>query len=115
MDEVRVKNLGRKIRYLRHEMGLTQADLREKSGCGVHLITLLERDTEGRILSSAIKLKNIADVLGVTLDYLLDDNQPLPKYRMRRKEVRKTPVKQKIMKSDVLSIYLDDPGDTNEG
>lgn len=68
--------LGDKIRDLRREKKLTLEELAEATDSSKGYIWELEsRDTRK---PSAEKLQRIADVLGVTTDFLLDDNKDAP-------------------------------------
>jgi transcriptional regulator with XRE-family HTH domain len=59
--------LGEKIRYHRVKLNLTQAELGEKIGMSNTAITAYERDQREPKFFAVICL---ADVLGVSLDYL---------------------------------------------
>lgn len=63
--------LGEKIRYLRKERKLTLDKLAELSGSSKSYIWELENKNPPR--PSAEKLSKIAEQLGVTIEYLLDD------------------------------------------
>lgn len=59
--------LGRRVRALRDERGLTLAQLGEKAGMGYQEIARIERGEREPTWSTALKL---ADALGVPLDDL---------------------------------------------
>lgn len=66
-----MSNLGRKIRELRKAANLTLDELAEKSGSSKSYIWELENRPATR--PSAEKLARVAEVLGTTLEFLLDD------------------------------------------
>jgi transcriptional regulator with XRE-family HTH domain len=65
--------LGAKIRELRKQKGLTLEQLAEKIGSGKSYIWELEN--KGVKRPSAEKLAKIAEVLGVTTDFLVNNSQ----------------------------------------
>lgn len=66
--------LGEKLKSLREERGMFQRDLAELLGVGVSTISGYEKDLK-RPKSS--NLKKIADFYGVTIDYLLGNENNL--------------------------------------
>lgn len=66
-----MSKLGKKIRTLRKNAGLTLDELAERSGSSKSYIWELENRPDTR--PSAEKLGRVADVLDTTLEYLLDD------------------------------------------
>jgi len=68
-------SLGEKIRRLRKEQKLTLDKLAELSGSSKSYIWELENKNPPR--PSAEKLTKIAEVLGVTIEYLLDEKQAI--------------------------------------
>lgn len=64
--------LGDKIKKLRKEMKLTQKQLGKAVGLSTSSIGMLESNQNG---ASSDKLREIADFFGVTVDYLLSDNE----------------------------------------
>ncbi len=67
--------LGEKIKFARTRKKMSQADLSEKSGTHQKNISKYEKDA---VIPSAITLKRIADVLEVTADYLLGEENENP-------------------------------------
>jgi transcriptional regulator with XRE-family HTH domain len=68
-------SLGEKLRYLREKRKLTQADLAQKLGLARQgYVSNLET---GRKAPSLELVVHIADVFGVTTDYLLRDSIPV--------------------------------------
>ena len=68
--------LGEKIRKLRKEKGYTLDRLAELTGSSKSYIWELENKTPPR--PSADKVGRIAEALGVTADFLIDDSQTTP-------------------------------------
>lgn len=66
--------LGDKIKKLRKEMKITQKELGEKVGLSTSSIGMIESNRQG---ASPDKLKLIADFFGVTVDYLLSENNTI--------------------------------------
>ena len=64
-------NLGGRLREERQSMRMTQERLAELAGCNDSYIGQVERGTKNPSLEMLV---NIAKALGVTLDYLLNDN-----------------------------------------
>jgi transcriptional regulator with XRE-family HTH domain len=63
-------NIGKKIRELRKEKGLTIREVAEKAGCTASFLSQLER---GKTEPSIAMLKKIADVLNVNIvDFFMD-------------------------------------------
>lgn len=90
--------LGEKIQKLRKEKGLTLEQLAERAGSSKSYIWELENKKPPR--PSADKLSKIAAQLGVTMDYLLDQEEKITeadatdemfyrKYRQMDTEVKK--------------------------
>jgi len=102
-------NLGRKIRELRKEKGLTLDELAAKTDSSKSYIWDLENKPVAR--PSGEKLARIAGVLGVTPEFLLDDSrtEATPDERdlafFRKFEAADPKVKQKLI--DILKV-LDD-------
>jgi transcriptional regulator with XRE-family HTH domain len=65
--------LGERIRQLRKEAGLSQADLAEKIGADPGRVSRYEA---GRITPSADALVRLAETLNVSIDHLLIDAVP---------------------------------------
>lgn len=71
---------GKKIRELRKANNLTMSELAKKSGTASSYISDLEN---GKIKNpSGIKLRKIAEALGVSTDNLLDDGYDKAKYKL---------------------------------
>ncbi|MGN0551693.1 MAG: helix-turn-helix domain-containing protein [Acutalibacteraceae bacterium] len=66
-------NLGNRIRAVRQSRGITQEQLAERVDISTNFMSLIEN---GRNMSVETLVK-IADVLGVTVDYLLSDTMQL--------------------------------------
>lgn len=64
--------LGDKIRQLRKDRKITQTQLAEAIGLRQSAIGMIERNKNG---ASSEKLREIADFFGVTVDYLLSDDE----------------------------------------
>jgi len=64
--------IAERIRLARQQKNMAQKDLAEKSGINLKSLSRYELDTS---IPPADALKLIADALGVTADYLLEDNQ----------------------------------------
>ena len=60
--------LGEKIKFARMQKKISQAELSEKAGTHQKNISKYEKDL---VVPSAVTLKNMADILEVTTDYLL--------------------------------------------
>ena len=70
-----VRRFGEKLRYLRRERNLTQAQVAARLGIGSQsFIAHLEAGRKEPSITLAIQ---IADEFGVTLDYLLRDSIPV--------------------------------------
>lgn len=63
-------NLGKNLRRLREAAGLTHCELADQVGVSQAMISYTERDKK---IPSAVVLKNIAKVLNVTIDELMQD------------------------------------------
>ena len=70
-NELLQKTIAKNIIELRHASNMTQSDLAEKLGYSDKSVSKWER-AEG--VPDVICLKNIADLFGVTVDYLLSDD-----------------------------------------
>lgn len=68
--------LGRKVRDLRQEKRLTLEQLATAAGASKSYVWEIENKDVAR--PSAEKLARIAEVLGVTTEYLVDDNRTEP-------------------------------------
>ena len=65
--------LGKNLRKYREKAHLTQEQLAEKAGISLPFYANLERSGKGL---SIYTLKKISEVLGISVDSLLTDNQP---------------------------------------
>lgn len=72
MDDIK-KTVADNITFLRKKNGLTQIDLAEKLNYSDKAVSKWER---GESLPDVCMLKQIADMFGVTLDYLVSGNDP---------------------------------------
>lgn len=68
--EVEAVSVGENINRLRREKDLTQAYVAEKAGISQAMLCQIERGTKNPSIQIG---KEIADVLGCSLDYLLTD------------------------------------------
>ena len=66
-----METIGKRIRERRLELGMTQAELAEKIGCGQDKISLLERARKGSNIYDLNKLEQICDALSIHLKELL--------------------------------------------
>lgn len=69
-EEVEKMNVGRNIRQIRKEKGFTQAYVAEKAGISQAMLCQIERGTKNPSLQVG---KEIADILGCTMESLLED------------------------------------------
>ena len=70
--EVNFRLIGRRIHEVRQDSELSQMDLAEKAGLSVSYVNMIEN---GRRRVSLDALLRIANILGVTVDELLNGNQ----------------------------------------
>lgn len=68
MIEINMKEIGKRIKELRLEQNMTQTDLAKVVGVATNTVTQYEKGTSK---VSIDVLVNLADVLGVSTDYLL--------------------------------------------
>lgn len=103
-------NLGEKITKIRKQKNLSQGDLADKIGVSRDAIGKYER---GDIMPTADKAKKIADILGVSLDFLMSDkvqqedqieNDML--YRMQ--EIQKLPESEKDKIVSIIDAFIRD-------
>jgi transcriptional regulator with XRE-family HTH domain len=103
-------NLGDKITMLRKQKNLSQGDLADKLGVSRDSIGKYERND---IMPTADKAKKMADILGVSLDFLMSDavkedtvidNDML--YRMQ--EVQKLPDSEKDKINSIIDAFVRD-------
>lgn len=103
-------NLGDKITMLRKQKNFSQGDLADKVGISRDAIGKYER---GDIMPTADKAKKMADLLGVSLDFLMSDaakqedamdNEML--YRMH--EVQKLPDSEKDKINSIIDAFIRD-------
>lgn len=71
-----ISPLGRKVRDLRQEKGMTLEQLASATGSSKSYMWEIENKPVAR--PSAEKLARIAEVLGVTTEYLLSENRAAP-------------------------------------
>ena len=64
-------SLGRNLKVLRQQQSLNQKDLSDRSGVSQATISRIET---GRVQPRSSALKSLADCLGVSTDYLMNDN-----------------------------------------
>ena len=98
--------LGQKIKKIRNKFGLSQEQLAEIINVSRQAITKWENDGG---LPDVSNLQELSKVFGITVDYLLNDNNGLPALSMR-KELDKDKYKDKItMYNEVLKEYYPEP------
>ena len=102
--------LGDKITMLRKQKNLSQGDLADKIGISRDAIGKYER---GDIMPTADKAKKMADILGVSLDFLMSDAAKeetiMDKdmlYRMQ--EVQKLPDAEKDKINSIIDAFIRD-------
>ncbi len=98
--------LGQKLKEIRKRFGMSQEQLAEILNVSRQAITKWENDGG---LPDISNLQEIAKTFGITVDYLLDDENQLPALSLR-KELDKEKYKNKItMYQEVLKEYFPDP------
>ncbi len=104
-------NLGDKLTMLRKQKNLSQGDLADKIGISRDAIGKYER---GDIMPTADKAKKMADILGVSLDFLMseaekEDSTLFNKdvlYRMQ--ELDKLPESDKDKINSIIDAFIRD-------
>lgn len=98
--------LGQKLKEIRKKLGLSQEQLAEIMNVSRQAITKWENDVG---LPDTENLKEISHIFGVTIDYLLDNNNDLPLLAMK-KELDKNKYKSKISSyEEILKEYYPEP------
>lgn len=98
--------LGQKLKEIRNKFGLSQEQLAEIMNVSRQAITKWESDSG---LPDVSNLQELSKVFGVTVDFLLNDNNSLPALSMR-KELEKNKYKNKMtMYEEVLKEYYKEP------
>ena len=98
--------LGQKLKEIRKKFNLSQEDLAEIMNVSRQAITKWESDNG---LPDISNLQELSKVFGVTVDYLLNDNNNLPALSMK-KELDKNKYKNKVtMYEEVLKEYYPAP------
>lgn len=101
--------LGDKITMLRKQKNLSQGDLADKISVSRDAIGKYER---GDIMPTADKAKKIADVLGVSLDFLMNDaakEDAVDKDMLQRmQEVQKLPDSEKDKITSIIDAFIRD-------
>ncbi|GEM59315.1 transcriptional regulator [Flavobacterium columnare] len=102
--------LGDKITNLRKQKNLSQGDLADKIGVSRDAIGKYERND---IMPTADKAKKIADILGITLDFLMNDKPQDDTvfdsdviYRME--ELQKLPEAEKEKINAIIDAFIRD-------
>lgn len=96
---------GEKLKEIRKRFGFTQEELSELINVSRQAITKWERD-EG--LPDITNLQELSKLFGLTIDYLLSNDNNLPALTLR-KELDKDKYKSKLsMYEEVLKEYFDD-------
>ncbi len=83
MEDIK-KIIANNIQQLRHETGITQLDLAERLNYSDKAISKWER---GESVPDITVLKQIADMFGVTVDYLLSETHDLPELSVATKRM----------------------------
>ena len=98
--------LGQKLKEIRKRFGLSQEQLAEIMNVSRQAITKWENDGG---LPDVSNLQELSKVFGITVDYLLNDENALPALSMK-KELDKDKYKNKLtMFSEVLKEYYPEP------
>ena len=98
--------LGQKLKEIRKRFGLSQEQLAEIMNVSRQAITKWENDGGMPDISN---LQELSKVFGITIDYLLDNENTLPALAMRKK-LDKEKYKNKLtMYIDVLKEYYPEP------
>jgi transcriptional regulator with XRE-family HTH domain len=98
--------LGQKLKEIRKRFGLSQENLAEIMNVSRQAITKWESDNG---LPDVSNLQELSKVFGITVDYLLNDENQLPALSMR-KELDKEKHKNKLtMYNEVLKEYYPEP------
>jgi len=102
--------LGDKLTMLRKQKNLSQGELADKIGVSRDAIGKYER---GDIMPTADKAKKMADVLGVSLDFLMSDKAKEEAvtdkdmiYRMQ--EIQKLPDNEKDKINSIIDAFIRD-------
>jgi transcriptional regulator with XRE-family HTH domain len=102
--------LGDKLTMLRKQKNLSQGELADKIGVSRDAIGKYER---GDIMPTADKAKKMADVLGVSLDFLMSDKAKEEAvtdkdmiYRMQ--EIQKLPEAEKDKITSIIDAFIRD-------
>ena len=98
--------LGQKIKEIRRKFGLSQEQLAEIMNVSRQAITKWENDGG---LPDVTNLQELSKVFGVTVDYLLDDQNQLPALSMRKKLDKEKYKNKFTMYIDVLKEYYPEP------
>lgn len=104
--------LGDKIKKLRKDCKITQTELAEAVGLRQSAIGMIERNKNG---ASPDKLKLIADFFGVTVDYLLSENEDNKEINIE--EVKNIKLSKRAEKDieKALQQTLEDLSNTQDG
>ena len=98
--------LGEKLKEIRKRFGLSQEQLAEITNVSRQAITKWENDSG---IPDIGNLQELSKVFGVTIDYLLDDENNLPALSMK-KEIDKDKYKNKLtMYNEILKEYYPKP------
>jgi transcriptional regulator with XRE-family HTH domain len=68
-------SVGRKLRIVREERGLSQRELADRAGISANAVSLIERDENSPSVST---LQSLAAALNVKMSYFFDDHPPTP-------------------------------------
>jgi len=101
-----IMTLGQKLKEIRKRFGLSQEQLAEIMNVSRQAITKWENDLG---LPDVSNLQELSKVFGITVDYLLNDENQLPALSMK-KELDKDKYNNKLtMFSNVLQEYYPEP------
>jgi len=98
--------LGQKLKDIRKRFCLSQEQLAEIMNVSRQAITKWENDGG---LPDVSNLQELAKVFGITIDYLLDNNNQLPALSMRKELDKEKYINKITIYQDVLKDYFQEP------
>ena len=98
--------LGQKLKEIRKRFGLSQEQLAEIMNVSRQAVTKWENDGG---LPDVSNLKELSKVFGITVDYLLDDENGLPALSMKKELEKKKYINKLTMYKEVLDDYYPKP------
>lgn len=99
-------SFGEKLKEIRKRMGLTQEQLAEIMNVSRQAITKWESDLG---LPDTDNLKELSQIFGITIDYLLNNDRTLPLLVMRKQLNKDDYKNNRFSYEDVLKKYYTDP------